>query len=145
MVQVGLPRWLVFVVAMGWGIVALERITGQLLPLCGRLLLAGSLTLLPLATSLVMPESVPVAVLALGQCVALLIIGLCLKVRPYLWTAVGVAAVGPIAYALAWEQRMTRDPARLFIELAFLFLLVGFINSLYGERLWLWLKRLRRV
>lgn len=129
----GFPWTPGFLLSLTWGAVVINQLCDGKLNARTQVALGLLLTLLPVLLLLTETDSTFRLLVAAFACVLLMILGFLWKERLYLWTSTLSAATGAIAYPMAIQQHGNIPNGRLCIELAFVILLLGFFNSLYGS------------
>ncbi len=132
MAGLGYPFSGAYLIAMAAGILAIEAITGWSVPRVPRLGLALTVTALPVGLLLAEHSSILRLLVALFCTVSLFVIGWFREDRLLWQVSAFAAAAGVAGYPLAVQQTGDISPGKLIMQLGFILLLVGFLNSMLG-------------
>jgi hypothetical protein len=132
----GYPWFPAFFIALAGSQVAIETTTGWVIPRGPRLAIVGALTLLPVCVFLADRQSLVGLLVAIGSNLATFFLGWRRRDSLLETLSPGSLAIGFLGWIL--ELSVGSEglrPSRLLVEAGFLLLAIGFLRSLYGDRL----------
>lgn len=131
----GIPWVPAWIALLAWGPLLIAPPSLGLLTPRMRVALAAVATGLPVAVMLAAPEARARLVAAACGCAAAAIVALRSRDRVLGGVTAASAAAGLVGWPLSFQVYGEIRPGKLLIELGFLALLLGFANSLFGDRL----------
>lgn len=129
----GTPWSMGILLGLAWGPILLESGSRSQLRPAMRLGLGLFLTVPAVILVLQQPDIGAVLALAAVQCLGLLLVGLLRKDKLFSSAAIASLTLAVLAYPIAFQKHGEVSAGKMCVELAFLLLLLGFANSVFGD------------